>query len=191
MLSENIIQLNKICLKRTIGIETAEAIKRSPSGRFLCSAGLFQSVVPPSVPQTTCHQKKSSFKKKQLFFCCLRSQSPHGRFLRSSGLLRPQHKPARKMRVSVRVHRPLFFQRLLIRTAIGVAPLRSAVDSRNAYADLYFFPAVTRSHPYSPEKGLPGLWWLFEAATPRGAPRYCSVKNSTIPAVLRGVSCTA
>lgn len=62
---------------------------------------------------------------------------------------------------------------------------------RNAYADLYFFPAVTRSHPYSPEKGLPGLWWLFEAATPRGAPRYCSVKNSTIPAVLRGVSCTA
>jgi len=65
-------------------------------------------------------KKKSSFEKKQLFFCCLRSRSPHGRFLRSSGLLRPQHKPARKMRVSVRVHRPLFFQRLLFRPAIGV-----------------------------------------------------------------------
>ena len=81
-----------------------------------CSSQSF--LLPFHRPLAT--KKKSSSEKEQLFFCCLRSQSPHGRFLRSSGLLRPQHKPARKMRVSVCVHRPLLFQRLLFRPAIGV-----------------------------------------------------------------------
>jgi hypothetical protein len=66
------------------------------------------------------------------------------------------------MRVSVCVHRHLFFQRLLFRPAINL--------NRNAKADLNnlfryrftFSVAVPRSQPSSPEKGLPSLWWLFD-----------------------------
>ena len=76
------------------------------------------------------NKKKSSQEKWQLFFSLLRSQSSHVHFLRSSWLLHPQHKPAREMRVSVCVHRPLFFQRLLFRPAINL--------NRNANADLNY-----------------------------------------------------
>jgi hypothetical protein len=58
------------------------------------------------------------------------------------------------------------FWRLLFRQAINL--------NRNAKADFTklfryrftFSVAVSRSHPFSPEKGLPGLRWLVETATP-------------------------
>jgi hypothetical protein len=64
------------------------------------------------------------------------------------------------------LHPPsLVFWRLLnrqpSRLAYFVCP-----ESRNANADFNFFRAVTRSQPYSPEKGLLGLWWLSVTATP-------------------------
>jgi hypothetical protein len=55
------------------------------------------------------------------------------------------------------VCRPLFFQRLLIRPAIGVCSVitlhwNKERPAEKSGTDLYFFPAVTRSQPYSPEK---------------------------------------
>lgn len=42
--------------------------------RFLCSALLFQSVVPSSVPQTICHQKNSPSKRRSYFLVvCIQS----------------------------------------------------------------------------------------------------------------------
>lgn len=51
-----------------IKIKQQKQKKRSPSGRFLCSAGLFQSLEKSSVPQTTCHQKKEQLRKRAALF---------------------------------------------------------------------------------------------------------------------------
>jgi hypothetical protein len=124
-----------------------KAIKRSPYGRSLCSVRQFQSVHPelvsgslswfslgfPSVPQTLHSTKKIAVPLKekagQLFF--LRRSVPHlhtvtscvrrGYYshntasFRSATLLCSQQ---------YYVCRPLFFQRLLLRTAIGVGSVR-------------------------------------------------------------------
>jgi hypothetical protein len=107
-------------------------------------------------------KKRAALKKSSSFFVVGVPSLHTFSTLRSSWLLCPQYKPARKMRVSICVHRHLFFQRLLFRPAINL--------NRNAKADLnYLFRyrftfsvAVTRSQPYSPKKGLPSLWWLFD-----------------------------
>ena len=73
-------------------INQLRAIKRSLSGRSLCSVRLFQSVVPSSVPQTLHSTKKySSLKISSYIFSAVRSSSSHGLFLRSVGLMHPQY----------------------------------------------------------------------------------------------------
>jgi hypothetical protein len=70
------------------------------------------------------------------------------------------------MRVSVCVHRPLCFG--------GCSFAQPSTSSGTPLAEFnYLFRyrytfsvAVARSHPFSPEKGLPGLRWLVETATP-------------------------
>jgi len=118
-----------------------------------CSSQSF--LLPFHRPLAT--KKKSSQEKWQLFFCCLRSQSPHGRFLRSSGLLHPQYRfitlrCAALHSSSIASAAPCFFSGCSFAQPSGFAPLSLCIGIRNAVADLYFFPAVTRSQPYSPEK---------------------------------------
>jgi hypothetical protein len=51
--------------------------------------------------------------------------------------------------------------------ALAVAQPPAINLNRNANADLFIFSvAVSRSYPFSPEKGLPGLGWLSVTATP-------------------------
>jgi hypothetical protein len=121
MLSKNTIQYNNFRFKKKQSVNKQQSNKAVS----LRSFPLFRWAVPVVRSSLRCTdhlppKKRAALKKEQLFFWCRRSQSPHAHFLRSSGLLRPQHKPARKMRVSVCVHRPLFFQRLLSQPAITV-----------------------------------------------------------------------
>ena len=70
------------------------AIKRSPFGRSLCFARLFQSFVPLSIPQITCHQQKSILTSRSFFVVGCAPRLRTFTTLRSSGLLqqkRPQN----------------------------------------------------------------------------------------------------
>jgi hypothetical protein len=63
---------------------------------------------------------------------------------------------------------------------------------RNANADFYIFPAVARTHPYSPEKGLLGLWRLVKTATPppvRQKKAFYMPKSTTLFLLTWGVCC--
>ena len=144
-----------------IKIKQQKQKKRSPSGRFLCCAGLFQSVVPPSVPQTTCHQKKEQLRKKSSSFFVVCVPSLHtvasvvrrGYYIHNTALLRyaPLHFIQQYLRLS-----PLMFWRLLYRqpsTSIGTPEKGLKLIICSAEASL-FSVAVTRSYPYAPEKGL-------------------------------------
>jgi hypothetical protein len=62
-------------------------------------------------------------------------------------------------------------------------------ESRNANADFYFFRAVTRSQPYTPEKGAPVLWWLSVTATP--PPSHKKTKKNGFFASLGCLFCSA
>jgi hypothetical protein len=127
MPSRNIIQYNKFRIeirfqKKQSANKERKANKRSPSGRFLCSAGLFQSVVPPSVPQTTCHQKKEQLRKKSssFFVVCAPSLHTVASCVRRGYYIRNTAAEPMPTLCRVCVCRPLFFQQLLFRPAIGV-----------------------------------------------------------------------
>ena len=112
--------------------------KRSLCGRSLCSVRLFQSVVPPSIPQSRqLRQKRPLKNKKHIFgvvsFLIFTRSLPA--FVGATASATPHHfATLRKLSSAAfcRVHvcRPLCFQRLLLRTAIGVgtAPITSYVS---------------------------------------------------------------
>ena len=118
------------------------AIKRSLFGRFLCSVRLFQSVVPPSVPQALQqHSKITALKKSRYFpapFSFLIFTRSLPAFGRASASTIPLHFASFNRSLSAPLHsaasslflfttfqqynvcRPPCFQRLLFRPAIGV-----------------------------------------------------------------------
>jgi hypothetical protein len=118
------------------------AIKRSLFGRFLCSVRLFQSVVPPSVPQSLQqHSKITALKKSRYFtapFSFLIFTRSLPAFGRASASTIPLHFASFNRSLSAPLHsaasslflfttfqqyyvcRPPCFQRLLFRPAIGV-----------------------------------------------------------------------
>lgn len=144
MLSTNTIQSNNFRVKI---LELKSVFKRNNlqinNGRQtsgLSSVVLFVALrcssrlKKPPFHKPLATKKKSSFEKKQLFFCCRRSQSSHVLYpsFVVATLSATQTRLVRKKtrRVSVCVHRHLFFQRLLFRPAINL--------NRNANADLNY-----------------------------------------------------
>jgi hypothetical protein len=130
----------------TFPFQKTRAIKRSLFGRSLCYVRLFQSVVPPSVPQTLHSTKKySSLKISSYIFSAVRSSSSHGLYpsfgrayastipLHFVTVIRSLNAPFHYAESSLipfstfqpyYVCRPQCFQRLLLRTAIGVGTVQ-------------------------------------------------------------------
>lgn len=119
-----------ICVKNNTGNQAVSlrsfALFRSAvpvgAGYFV---GKRISVACPSVPQSARQYSVSQPKKRAGSHYPSSPSSSHALFLRSSGLLQPQYRfipfryaPLHSSRICV--CRPLFFQRLLLRTAIGV-----------------------------------------------------------------------
>jgi hypothetical protein len=135
-----------IAKRKIILIFTTQAIKRSLFGRSLCFVRLFQSVVPSSVPQTLHSTKKySSLKISSYIFSAVsfliftRSLPAFGRAYASTiplhfvTVIRSLNAPFHFAKSSLfpfstfqpyYVCRPQCFQRLLLRTAIGVGSVR-------------------------------------------------------------------
>ena len=140
-------------MKITFTVKTTRAIKRSLFGRSLCSVRLFQSVVPPSVPQTLhSTKKKQQLEKQQLFF--LHCFVPHLHTfstLRSAGLMHPQYRFIPLHFASyVPLHSSRIMSAALYFSAVALSHshrgwLRSVKTSlcpksRNAIGYLIFFP---------------------------------------------------
>jgi hypothetical protein len=90
---------------------------------------------------TSQHKKKEQLRKKAaLFFALFRSSSPHGRFLRSSGLLHPQYRfiPFRSVNYaplhssSIMSVAPYFFGGCSFAQPSGLVPFALHPKSRNA-----------------------------------------------------------
>ena len=165
-----IIQLEKFWYKKGNPNLNSRAIKRSPFGRSLCSAGLFQSVVPPSVPQTTCHQKKEQPRKMAALF--LLSAFPV--FTRSLpafvGATASATQTRRKNAGQCSRPPPPMFWRLLNRqpsTSIGTSRRKSGTDFLDLFrfASLFRLPFHAHSLP-ALKKGFPVCGGCSIAATP-------------------------
>jgi hypothetical protein len=79
--------------------------------------------------------------------------------------LRLQHKPARKMQVSVTSTVPCVLA-VAQPPAINFDKVRQKADFNYLLTFRSLLVAVSRSQPYTPEKGAPVLWWLSVTATP-------------------------
>lgn len=123
------------------------ANKRSPFGRSLCCAGLFQSVVPPSVPQTTRKEKyKSSEKRTLVFFFASFPVSTRSlpAFVVAAASAKPLPSFTRRKAVFASAA-TYFFSGCSLNQPSRSAPLKLCPESRNANADVNFFRAVPRS----------------------------------------------
>ena len=140
------LTLGEIQIKNQNKAKT-RAIKRSPFGRFLCSAGLFRSVVPPSASQTTRKQKKEQPRKMAALF--LFASFPV--FTRSLPAFVVATASATqynsdKLRCTVFASTATyFFSGCSLNQPSRLAPLKLCPKSRNANADFNFFRAVPRS----------------------------------------------
>ena len=142
--------------KGTIYKQTAEAIKRSPSGRLLCSVRLFQSLEKSSVPQfTRQHSNCQPWKRAGSYYASSPSSS-HGRFPRSSGLLHPKYRFIAFCFVNYApLHSAVFASVAPCVLAVALPPAINL--NRYANADFnYLFRwsftfsvAVSRSYPYT------------------------------------------
>ena len=108
--------------------------------------------------------------------------SSHAVFLRSAGLLHPQYgfihfSPQAPLHYIQQYYvcRPQFFQRLLLRTAIGVCSIITLhLDKERPEKGAYFlvtppFHAHTRFVSLRASAILPRLWWQFDCRNPATA----------------------
>jgi hypothetical protein len=181
---------------------------------------LFRSAVPVSRTSfrstgTSTAQENNRFEKKAFIFLRrFRSSSSHGHFLRSVGLLHPQYRfislrsivrfplhciPLQALSFSSLHSSSIMSAALRVFSGcsfaqpLGLAPLALCPKSRNAIADLYFFPTVSRSQYYSPlRKGyvpFPSCGGCSIAATPplRSSQKKFRKNSIFFTAVLGGV----
>jgi hypothetical protein len=162
---------------KSIRFHKKRAIKRSLFGRSLCFVRLFQSVVPPSVPQALQqHREITALKKKPLFLCAV--FVPHLHTV-TSCVRRDYciHNTAsfvtlRKLRFtsfsSIMSAVPCCFSGCSLNLPSRLAPLALCPKSRNApqKAGLHLiFSVPFHAHsPYAVPQAplLPVLWWLFD-----------------------------
>jgi hypothetical protein len=114
-----VLFMKEMCHFVATNIMTKEnAIKRSLYGRSLCSVRLFQSVVPSSIPQLTSHALFPAFGRAYAstiplhFVTVICSLNAPFHSAKNSLIRFTAFQP-------FYVCRPRFFQRLLLRTAIG------------------------------------------------------------------------
>ena len=144
------------------------AIKRSPSGRFLCSAGLFQSLEKSSVPQTTCHQKKEQLRKRAALFLLSAFPVSTRSLPAFVGATASATQTRKKNAGQCLRPPPLMFWRLLYRqpsTSIGTPEKGLNIIICSADASLVRLP-LHAPVPTPPTKGAPGPGWLSVTATP-------------------------
>ena len=173
MQSINIIQSNKFRFKKENPNPNSRGIKRSPSGRFLCSAGLFQSLEKSSVPQTTCHQKKEQLRKRAALFLLSAFPVSTRSLPAFVGATASATQTRKKNAGQCLRPPPLMFWRLLYRqpsTSIGTPEKGLNIIICSADASLVRLP-LHAPVPTPPKKGAPGPGWLSVTATPPPVPQ--------------------
>jgi hypothetical protein len=166
--------------------------ERSPFGRSLCCAGLFQSFAC-SLRSTVRSQKKynrSGKKSRYIFFCfapglhTLTSCACRGYCVRNTN-------PQEKCGLVFASTAPYFFSGCSLNPPSRLAPLTLCPGSRNANAELIFFRAVARSQSLlSASQGsaaFPVLWWQLEGRNTAWRSSEKTPLHYVFPAVLRGV----
>lgn len=155
------------------------AIKRSRSGHSFCFAWLFQSVILPSIPQTTLPPKKEQLRKRAVLFLVSAFQVFTHSFPALVGATKS------KIQLHFVTLRSTAFQQyyclsphvnlvVALSTSHGVCSTTFCICLRNASLTFIFSPRFTLLSLHSTSLSLRfilGLVWLIDATTPTSAPR--------------------